>query len=338
MTAPAPDTEGGWTRLRAGRTAPTRRGLLQVVLAAVLYGAGANAGAGWVVVLAATLVGAVLAGWVAAHRAVRRVEARREVPWLVVAGSAVEVVVEIRVPVAGHAVVTDDLARASGATRVGRRLAAVARPPRGAVEGGEVRVEVTDRLGLARASAAGFVRSPLLAVPPVPAAAAPPRLAAAQLAEQAATVRARSGVEFAGLRAYAPGDPPRSVQWRATARHGRLIVGEPHRQAAPALRLALAGGTWERGTLDRAAARVCALAAAAERAGRPVEIAADGLVQGWSETARRDLALLPPHSGAPARPLAPPPATALETVTVSAADTELTDAELADAAGAGVAT
>lgn len=332
MTAPSHDpggslgvaVEGGaedrWTRLRAGRTVPTRRGLLQLVLAGVLYAAGANAGAGWVVVLAAGLGGAVLAGWVTARRAARRVEGRRRLPQLVVAGSAVEVTLEVRAPAAGLAVVTDALSGASGAAPAGRALVAVLRPSRGALDGAQVHVEVTDRLGLARAATAAFVRSPLLAVPPVPAAGARPPPAAVQDAEHEATVRARSGVEFAGLRAYASGDPARWVQWRATARHGRLIVGEPHRQAAPALRIALAGGTWEQASLDRAAERVCALAAGAERAGRPVEVAADGLIQPWSDAVRRDLALLPPHAGAPARPLAPPPTAALETWTVSADD------------------
>lgn len=325
MTAPSPApsatvAEDGWTRLRARRTVPTRRGLLHLLLAGVLYGAGANAGAGWVVVLAAGLAGAVLAGWVTTHRAARRVEARREVPQLGVAGVALELTVEVRAPVGGHVVVSDALSGGSGAAAAGGRFRAPLRPSRGALEGAEIRAELTDRLGLARSGAAGFVRSPLLAVPPVPAATTAPRPASAQPAEQAATVRARSGVEFAGLRAYAPGDPARSVQWRASARHGRLIVGEPQRQAGPALRVALAGGTWERGSLDRAAERVCALAAAAERAGRPVEVAADGLVLPWSDAVRRDLALLPPHASAPPRPLAPPPPAALETWTISAAD------------------
>jgi len=135
-------------------------------------------------------------------------------------------------------------------------------------------------------------------------------------ADQAAA-RALSGAEFAGLRAYVPGDPPRSISWRASARHGRLVVGEPLRPAAPTLRIALAGGTWEREALDRAAERICALAATAAGEGRPVEIAADGAVFPWNEAARRDLAVLPPHAGAAPRLLAPPPAGAVETVTVA---------------------
>ncbi len=41
------------------------------------------------------------------------------------------------------------------------------------------------------------------------------------------------GTEPYALRRYAPGDPPSKIQWKATARHGRLIVRED---------------TWERGT------------------------------------------------------------------------------------------
>lgn len=134
--------------------------------------------------------------------------------------------------------------------------------------------------------------------------------------EDSAAVRARSGPEFGGLRAYAPGDPARSVSWRASARHGRLVVGEPLRPAAPTLRIGVAAGTWEREALDRATERVCALATAASAAGRPVEIAADGAVRPWDDAARRDLAVLPPHVGAAPRPLAPPPPGPAETVTI----------------------
>ncbi len=305
----------GWTRLRPGRTAPTRRGSLQALLAVVLYTAGANAGAGWVTVLATLLAGAVLAAWWTTHRAARRVEVRRTLPAQAVAGTPVEVSVQVRAPGGGHLVVADALGGA-GAGPPGARLVGTLRPARGSVRGAEVRVELADPLGLARASAAGWAPSPLLAVPAVPRAPGSLPRRVAETALDLPAVRARAGVEYAGLRAYAPGDPPRTVHWRATARHGRMVVGEPARPAAPALRIALAGGSWSQAALDRAVERVCALAAAGAAAGRPTEVAVDGAVQPWSEAARRDLALLPPHAGARPRPLAPPPPGAVETVTV----------------------
>lgn len=294
---------------------PTRRGVLQVVLACVLYAAGANVGAGWVVVLAAALAGAVLSALACVWWAARRVRVLRALPTLALAGSPVQVTLEAHAPGMGRIVVADSLTGLAGAVDPGRRLTAAFVPRRGAVGGGDVRVELTDPLGLARATLSGQVASPLLAVPAIPPSetVALPALAEGSL-DQAA--RARSGPEFAGLRAYAPGDPPRSVQWRATARHGRMVVGEPTRPTAPALRVALAGGAWTQEQLDRAIERVCGLAAAAAAMGRPTEVAADGSVRPWTEAARRDLTLLPPHAGAPARTLAPPPSGAVETITV----------------------
>ncbi len=48
-------------------------------------------------------------------------------------------------------------------------------------------------------------------------------------------------VEFAGHRAYAPGDEIRSIDWAATARTGRLFVKEYEREAAERATVALDG-------------------------------------------------------------------------------------------------
>lgn len=56
--------------------------------------------------------------------------------------------------------------------------------------------------------------------------------------------RARTGAgeEFLGVRDYRPGDPPRSVHWRSTARAGHLIVREFEEEVASRVALVLAGG------------------------------------------------------------------------------------------------
>lgn len=304
-----------WTRLAAGRMLPTARGVLQLIFAGVLYAAGANVGAGWVVVLAAVLAGTVVAGYTSLWRAARRVEVRRLFPAVAVAGVPVKAVLEVRAPGAGRLFATDALTGLVGDGASGSRFVGSVVPRRGATDGAEVDVGLSDRFGVVRGRASGHVRTPYLAVPAIPAVA-PDALHTTGDAEDRAVVRARSGPEFGGLRAYAPGDPVRSVSWRASARHGRLVVGEALRPAAPMLRIAIEGRIWQRDALDRACDRACGLAAAATADGRPVEIAADGAVRPWSNAVRRDLAVLPPHAGAPPRPLAPAPVGSAETVTL----------------------
>lgn len=304
------------TRLAPERTVATHRGLLQLALAALLYAAGLNSGAGWVVVLAAVLTGAVLAGWALVWSAARRVDVRREIDALGVAGVPMHAAVEVQVAGVGHVAVADAFTGMIGAGPAGSRFTARVVAPRGGRDEAPLRVSLIDHLGLVRGGACGPVRSPVLVVPA--GSGAESREQAARGATDAGFARAPSGAEFAGVRTYAPGDPPRTVRWRASARHGRLLVGEPAQPSGPALRIAIDGGTWTREDLDGVVERACALADAASAAGRPVEIAADGRVRPWSPATRRDLALLPPHWGAPARPLAPPPRTAVETVELTA--------------------
>ncbi|MCC7362514.1 MAG: DUF58 domain-containing protein [Anaerolineales bacterium] len=58
-------------------------------------------------------------------------------------------------------------------------------------------------------------------------------------AVEASLARAGVGGEFLGVREYRPGDPPRHVHWRTTARAGRLVVREFAEEQQPALTLAL---------------------------------------------------------------------------------------------------
>ncbi len=60
-----------------------------------------------------------------------------------------------------------------------------------------------------------------------------------QPAVETSLARAGQGGEFLGVREYRPGDPPRQVHWRTTARAGRLIVKEFAEEQQPALTLAL---------------------------------------------------------------------------------------------------
>jgi uncharacterized protein (DUF58 family) len=74
------------------------------------------------------------------------------------------------------------------------------------------------------------------------------------------------GIEFADLRPFLPGDRPRSVNWRATARRGGLMVNQRHPERATDVVLFLDSFLDVRGptgsTLDQAVGAAASLAAA----------------------------------------------------------------------------
>jgi uncharacterized protein (DUF58 family) len=74
------------------------------------------------------------------------------------------------------------------------------------------------------------------------------------------------GIEFADLRPFLPGDRPRSINWRATARRGAVMVNQRHPERATEVVLFLDSFLDVRGpagsTLDRTVAAAASLAAA----------------------------------------------------------------------------
>jgi uncharacterized protein (DUF58 family) len=317
-------TTAAWTPLRAGRPRLSRRAVLQLGLGVLLYLAGANAAAGWVVVLAAAVLGVVPWAWASAWRAGRSIEVRRHTPARAVAGEAVRTVLEVRAASGAHAVVHDHLTGASGAAgglRDGAELHADVPLRRGAVRGGQVEVTVTDLFGLVGVLASGEVPACCDVLPAVPALPAGTWLADWAVQAQGASLRTGHGTEVLGVREYRAGDPPKVIHWRTTARHGRLIARELATEARPRLRVEVGPGVWDQEALDRAAEAGGALAGSAQAVGHTVELAMDGVSVGWGIVARHHLALLPPHVGAAARALAPPPPGQADiTVTLTPAD------------------
>jgi uncharacterized protein (DUF58 family) len=97
------------------------------------------------------------------------------------------------------------------------------------VEIGEVWLRARDRIGLVRFEGRVDRRRPLRIYP------APERLrrlvspAHTQAATGSEVARLRAeGLEFADTRPFVPGDRVRSINWRATARRGALVVNERH--------------------------------------------------------------------------------------------------------------
>jgi uncharacterized protein (DUF58 family) len=170
-----------------------------------------------------------------------------------------------------------------------------------------VRVWLGDPLGLLRVELTGEVPTDAVVLPATPRLRGVEHQVAWALEVGEDALHAGHGTEVIGVREYRPGDPVRSVHWRTTARRGVLVVRELAEPAQPRLRVEVAEGTWEREALDRATETLSAIAADARAHGMPVTLGADGTSTGWGPAAQRQLALLPPHAGAPPRPLATPP-------------------------------
>lgn len=327
------------TRLRRGPVRPTKRVGIQLLLGVLLYGAGANVGAGWVIALSGIVIGVIPWAASSAWRTAGRIDVRRTVPARTVAGSPVTVTVEVASPTASSVVVRDDLTGAVGATgdpRGGATVTGDVTLARGLVAAGHVAVTVTDLFGLFRARASGEV--PVVGrragevvevLPAVPTIRTGPVTGAGSTDEDGRLVRRGAGPEIVGVREHTRGDPLRAVHWRSTARRGELVVREFAEPGRPRLRVELAATDWEAAALDTATETACAIAAGASAAGQQVEIAADGTVLDWSRPARRHLAGLPPHAGAPTRRLIPTDAGGEVVVRLAPTATGI-DVEIAD--------
>jgi uncharacterized protein (DUF58 family) len=136
----------------------------------------------------------------------------------------------------------------------------------GNYELGDVRVRTGDRLGLISWEERLDLRSRLRVYPSPETLRRIVRPVSTQLYTGNAVARQKGeGTEFADLRAFAPGDRVRSINWRATARRDELVVNErhPERNADVVLFLdtfadARTGG---RSTLDMAVRATATLAA-----------------------------------------------------------------------------
>jgi uncharacterized protein (DUF58 family) len=106
--------------------------------------------------------------------------------------------------------------------------------------------------------------------------------------------RARTGAgeEFLGVRDYRPGDPPRSVHWRSTARAGHLVVREYEEEVASRVALVLAGtdtGEPPDSAFEALTSAAASIAIYALQTGHPIDIARsgpDGKVEGIADPDR----------------------------------------------------
>lgn len=284
--------------LEPGPVRPTRRLPVLGILGVILWGAGSNVGAAFLVILAGGLLVSIPWGWWSASRGARTVHARRELPQRVVAGSPAEVALHVRASAIGTLVVHDELTAAVGVVddpRNGGVLRTEARLGRGLAGAGTVTVEVADAFGLFRAVASGRVPGRVESLPAIVPMAAPDLVASARRTTDQRSRRHGAGSETDGTREYRHGDSPRAVHWRSSARREQLIVRQFVGDTAGRIGIRVETGPWSRDRLDQACVLAASLADACQRAGGQVEVNLGVATVAWGPVARRALASLTPN-------------------------------------------
>jgi uncharacterized protein (DUF58 family) len=245
-------------------------------------------------VLSLMLAFLLLSG-VLSEAALRGIEVERRLPFELIAGHPARVVLEIgnrQGRIWAHAIAVEDFADAgpSGAwvqlgggfaLRIGpgqreRRSYRFEPPRRGALRFQGFRVITRFPFGLFAKSlwierpADAIVYPTLVSLPPPPV-----RESVRSLGDEASG-RSDDESEVAGLRAFAPGDAPRRVHWRASWRRGALLVRDAEGDVAGETEVVLrTRGAPPGDPFERAVERAAGQAEAALRAGLRVGLRTD---------------------------------------------------------------
>ncbi|HVE92404.1 MAG TPA: DUF58 domain-containing protein [Actinomycetota bacterium] len=267
------------------RVRPTRLAFLLVLGAVILFGAGTNVQAGWVLVVAALLLGFVLAGLALPFLALRGLEVVRQAPVRAQAGQGVRATLVVRNRsrgIRGLVKVDDDFlgpaTAVAGVLRPGQATAFEAvrtQARRGVHEGGTCTLRSGAPFGMAVAVRRVFVASPVIVHPRVFGVRLQDVMGSA-----ASSLRAASG-DTVSVREYRSGDPLRHVHWRSTARRGELVVREMEEPALSDLTI-VCDAPADPDALDTAASVACSYAVEAIARGHSVEVryARDGSPSG----------------------------------------------------------
>jgi uncharacterized protein (DUF58 family) len=259
----------------------------------VLFFLGANVQAGWLYVLAAFLLGTLIAGLLLPALMVRRIDVSRSAPVETFQGQAAAVDLTVRDASFGVrlGVVIEDPHLAPTlsyvpALKPGDRVEIrTERTParRGSQGPTDVVVSSSGPFGVAIARRRIRVGGETLVFPAVTPLGSLPFVHAADTHERSVHPYPRmgQGPEFLGVREYRPGDGMRHVHWPSTARHGSLIVREFEEETTRRLALIVdtsndLGTEWT--PLDRccSAAASIAMAALTEGHGARLIAARDG--------------------------------------------------------------
>lgn len=216
--------------------------------------AGTSAQAGWLFVLAALVFGVVASSLFVDHRR-NSVAIDRDVPYRVRVGDDVATrltvvnegrrpipigLIEDRFPAFEPVSVAHETLPAAGSATLEMVRSAT---HRGVFGSGSVTWTSAAPFGLVRTRRAVDVPSPLRVVPRWVELATFPILEPSSSPSDVVHERARAGAgdEYLGVREYRPGDSPRHVHWRSTARAQTLIVREYERETALPIALLLSG-------------------------------------------------------------------------------------------------
>ena len=280
------------------RMVPTLSGWAVLLLGVVLVVAAINSGVNTLFLISGTLLGAVLASGVGAWRQVTGLAVRRRLPEGVHAGEpfSVELTLSSRRRRPAHAVMVEDLTASAGEPweaftpyvpgRASRTLIYSARVRRrGVVRFTGVRLSSVFPFGLVRAAVelAGGGDEELVVYPAL--GEVRPSFLQGQLGgvrERASLQPSRLGTtDIHGLREYRPGDNPKWIHWRTSARLGKPVVKEFDREEARRIHVVLDG--WLRPDDPEGAERfelgvsfAATLAAGSTRATRMVGLSASG--------------------------------------------------------------
>lgn len=257
--------------------------------ALVLFFLGTNVQAGWLYVLAAFLLGTLVAGCVLPVLMVRRVEVTRSAPAEVFQGEPAVVDLVVRDASSGVrlGVVVEDTHLAPTlsyipAMRPGDRLELRAeRTPARRGPQGPTKVVVSScgPFGVALARRHVQVEGETVVFPKVTPLGYLPFADAADTHERSIHPywRMGQGPEFMGVREYRPGDGMRHVHWPSTARHGSLVVREFEEETTRRLALVVdtcndLGTEWT--PLDRCCSAAASIALAALSRGQGARLIA----------------------------------------------------------------
>lgn len=217
---------------------PTREAYAVAILAVLIFFVAFNLQSGWVYAVDALLAGLLIAGFLSAHHAVRRVSIVRALPAEAVEGEPVSVGLTLRATGLGRRLFVQVLDAVPGLQRAEVFVPAVD-PRRGthasylttAVRRGIHRADTatvhsTGLTGMFEARRQVAVPGEITVYPRYWKISRFPLAAWTPAFQTSGLARRRGGLEFYGLRDYRSGDSVRHVHWRSSARRGSLMVRE----------------------------------------------------------------------------------------------------------------
>jgi uncharacterized protein (DUF58 family) len=212
----------------------TNRAAAMLGGAVLLFGVGTNVQAGWVLVIAALLLGTLVAGIVLPLGSVRGIEVARHVPRRATAGQKVPVTISVTNTAErtrGLFRVNDDFCGPGWAVvdlisphQTRDYLGVRERARRGVYTQGPITLETGAPFNVMRVRKTAVVESPIVVYPKIFKAPSH-RLRGPSGWHAPAAVG-----DVSTVREYKPGDPLRHIHWRSVARRGKLMVREFDRE------------------------------------------------------------------------------------------------------------